>query len=110
MASARRRRDRWWSGLVLAEDAAHNVHPLAGQGLNLGLADAETLAQVLHEREYWRGLGDGEAVAPLANGAQGDVLAMAWTTDGLQQLFAQPAEPRHGCATGACAVSTAADR
>ncbi len=34
-------------------DAAHNVHPLAGQGLNLGLGDA-TLARVLHERAAWR--------------------------------------------------------
>jgi len=86
--------DRWCGpGWVLAGDAAHTVHPLAGQGLNLGLADARELAQVLHQREHWRSVGDLKLLRRYERSRKADVLAMAGATDGLQQLFAQQAEP-----------------
>ncbi len=82
--------DRWCGpGWALAGDAAHSVHPLAGQGLNLGLADAQALAQVLPEREYWRGVGDLKLLRRYERSRKADVLAMGAATDGLQQLFAQ---------------------
>jgi 2-polyprenyl-6-methoxyphenol hydroxylase-like FAD-dependent oxidoreductase len=86
--------DRWCGpGWALAGDAAHVVHPLAGQGLNLGLSDARELAQVLHEREYWRTVGDMKLLRRYERARKADVLAMGAATDGLQQLFAQAAEP-----------------
>ena len=86
--------DHWCGpGWVLAGDAAHTVHPLAGQGLNLGLADARELAEVLRQRENWRGVGDLKLLRRFERSRKADVLALGATTDGLQQLFAQQREP-----------------
>lgn len=88
------RADRWCGpGWALAGDAAHTVHPLAGQGLNLGLADAKALAEVLREREYWRNVNDLKLLRRYERSRKADVLAMSAATDGLQQLFALPAGP-----------------
>jgi 2-polyprenyl-6-methoxyphenol hydroxylase-like FAD-dependent oxidoreductase len=72
---------------ALAGDAAHAMHPLAGQGLNVGLGDAAELARVLQGREYWRSVGDLKLLRRYERARQADVLAMGATTDGLQQLF-----------------------
>jgi len=73
--------------LALVGDAAHNVHPLAGQGMNLGLRDARVLAETLMARGAWRDCGDYALLRRYERARKEDVLAMQLMTDGLQKLF-----------------------
>ena len=75
--------------IKLIEDAAHSVHPLAGQGLNLGLEDAAVLTETIRAREYWRGVGDLKLLRRYERARRADVQRTALTMHGLQQLFAQ---------------------
>lgn len=83
------------SGVALVGDAAHRVHPLAGQGLNLGLGDVKVLAQTLNQKEAFRSYGELRVLERYARARAADVMAMRVATDGLYQLFSRelPALP-----------------
>jgi len=73
--------------LALVGDAAHGVHPLAGQGVNLGFGDAAALAAILGARGPVRDAGAAILLERYARRRAGPVLAMQLVTDGLVRLF-----------------------
>jgi 2-octaprenylphenol hydroxylase len=73
--------------VALAGDAAHVVHPLAGQGANLGLQDARVLAEVLGGREPGRDAGDPRLLRRYERARAEDILAMRTAVHGLFHLF-----------------------
>jgi ubiquinone biosynthesis UbiH/UbiF/VisC/COQ6 family hydroxylase len=73
--------------LALVGDAAHNVHPLAGQGVNLGFRDARELAEVLAGRGAQSDCGDFYLLRRYERARREDIAAMQAATDALQRLF-----------------------
>ena len=74
-------------GVALIGDAAHGVHPLAGQGVNLGFGDAETLAAVLAQQRRGN-CGDVRVLQRYARERAEPVQRMQAVTHGLHHLFA----------------------
>jgi len=81
-------------GLALVGDAAHAIHPLAGQGVNLGFLDAATLAEELTEaRRASRDIGSYGVLRRYERTRKGDNLMMLAAMDGFKRLFGNDLAP-----------------
>jgi 2-octaprenyl-6-methoxyphenol hydroxylase len=90
--------DRWTAPrLALAGDAAHGVHPIAGQGLNLGLRDVAALAEVLADAAR-RGedIGTGPVLDRYARWRRFDTVTLALGMDAVNRLFSNDIAPLRG--------------
>lgn len=93
--------------LALAGDAARAIHPIAGQGLNLGLRDVAALADtVLDTARLGLDIGGGDTLRRYERWRRSDSLTMTFATDGLNRLFvAGPAPVRAARRLGLAAVN-----
>lgn len=81
---------------ALIGEAAHGIHPIAGQGLNLGLRDIAVLAELLVERnQLGLDLGDPALLRRYEQRRRPDNVAMILATDGLNRLFSTDFAPVH---------------
>jgi 2-octaprenyl-6-methoxyphenol hydroxylase len=77
--------------LVLIGDSAHGIHPIAGQGLNLGLRDVAALAEVLTDgMRLGLDMGDAQLLERYSRWRGIDTLLVAMSTDSLNRLFSIP--------------------
>ncbi|MEO1613735.1 MAG: FAD-dependent monooxygenase, partial [Pseudomonadota bacterium] len=80
--------------LALTGDAAHAIHPIAGQGLNLGVRDAAALAEVLAEAlRRGEDIGDIVVLKRYQQWRRFDSTALAFACDGLNRLFSNDVGP-----------------
>jgi 2-octaprenyl-6-methoxyphenol hydroxylase len=80
--------------VALIADAAHVIHPIAGQGLNLGMRDIALLAELaIERRRLGLDLGDDALLHRYESGRRADNLAFSAATDLLDRLFSNAAPP-----------------
>ena len=75
-------------GLALIGDAAHTIHPLAGQGVNLGILDAASLAQVLQQAlSTHQTIGSHNVLRRYERWRKAENMSMFVMVDQIQRLF-----------------------
>lgn len=74
--------------VVLMGDAAHQIHPMAGQGMNLGLRDVRELQQMLTSCHAMQDVGESSFLRKYARARRADIVTMNTLTTGLDALFA----------------------
>ena len=80
--------------MALIADAAHGIHPIAGQGLNLGFRDVDAMAKLLSEaHEKGDDLGNAELLENYQRARRFDNMSMVAVTDGLVRLFSNNLPP-----------------
>jgi 2-octaprenyl-6-methoxyphenol hydroxylase len=89
--------ERYWAErLILVGDAAHGIHPIAGQGLNMGLRDVAALAEVLSSSaRLGLDLGHPDVARRYETWRRSDNSATAFATDSLARLFGIPGRAAH---------------
>ncbi|MDO8414427.1 MAG: UbiH/UbiF family hydroxylase [Gallionellaceae bacterium] len=73
--------------VALIGDAAHSIHPLAGQGVNIGFRDARQLAQIIMQDQAQQDCGNIRVLRRYERARREDILSMQITTDTLKKLF-----------------------
>ncbi|MCL1058837.1 FAD-dependent monooxygenase [Shewanella gelidimarina] len=74
--------------LVLAGDAAHTIHPLAGQGVNLGFLDAASIIETISElKEQGKDIGDYRHLRSLERWRKAEALEMITAMESFKRLF-----------------------
>ncbi len=80
--------------LALVGDAAHVIHPIAGQGLNIGIRDIAALAELIVDaRRLGLDIGDDAVLEPYQRWRRSDALMLAAVTDSLNRLFSNTIPP-----------------